>query len=62
MLLSRLNRSTLAIAELFQVKGLVLLMTLLLEIAVSFKLVPCTVGLASNSKSALNIATTKNTH
>jgi hypothetical protein len=40
MLLTRLNRSTTAIAELFQVKGLVFLMKLLLEIAVRFKLVP----------------------
>jgi len=56
MLLTRLNGSTTAIAELFQVIGFVFLMKLLLETAVSFKLIPCTVGLASNCKTALDIA------
>lgn len=55
VLLTRLKSIT-AIAELFQVKGLVFLMKLLLEIAVSFELVPCILVLASNSKAALNIA------
>jgi hypothetical protein len=56
MLLTSLKRSTTAIAELFQVKGSVFLIKLFLQIAVSFKLVPCTVALASNSKTVLNIA------